>query len=172
MKKTLLVISIIAIFASLLISVNAHPGRTDAAGGHTDHSTGEYHYHHGYSAHDHYDMDGDGDKDCPYNFQDKTNHNSSSVGKAESGNSLDIYEDKENTVSTSKKPDTVTFFDVLKAMLSYILQGILIFLSCSYLISFILLPFLGDDKGCSVSIIIGAAISVIAYVWLIINSLM
>ena len=78
MKKLLLAISIFILLASVVLGVNAHPGRTDGAGGHTNHSTGEYHYHHGYSAHDHYDMDGDGDLDCPYNFKDKTNHNSSS----------------------------------------------------------------------------------------------
>ena len=54
----------------------AHPGRTDSNGGHTDKSTGEYHYHHGYPAHDHWDIDGDGTIDCPYNFDDQTNHNS------------------------------------------------------------------------------------------------
>ena len=26
----------------------AHPGGTDKYGGHTDHSTGQYHYHHGH----------------------------------------------------------------------------------------------------------------------------
>ena len=76
MKKLLLVISLIALFASMVQCVNAHPGRTDSNGGHTDSSTGEYHYHHGYPAHDHYDMDGDGDVDCPYDFKDKTNHSS------------------------------------------------------------------------------------------------
>lgn len=59
-------------------TVYAHPGRTGGNGGHTNHSTGEYHYHHGYSAHGHYDIDGDGVVDCPYDFDDKTNHNSSS----------------------------------------------------------------------------------------------
>jgi hypothetical protein len=47
------------LFASLFVclvlclSVSAHPGRTDGKGGHTNHSTGEYHYHHGMSAHQH-----------------------------------------------------------------------------------------------------------------------
>ena len=59
------------------LSANAHSGKTDSSGGHTNHSTGEYHYHHGYSAHDHYDMDGDGDRDCPYDFDDKTDHTNS-----------------------------------------------------------------------------------------------
>ena len=60
----------------LLVSrtATAHPGRTDGNGGHTDHSTGDYHYHHGYPAHDHYDMDGDGDLDCPYTFKDNTSN--------------------------------------------------------------------------------------------------
>lgn len=60
----------------MLLGVNAHPGKTDGSGGHTDHNTGEYHYHHGYPEHDHYDMDGDGSIDCPYDFQDKTDHSS------------------------------------------------------------------------------------------------
>ena len=30
-----------------------HSGRTDSQGGHTDHSTCEYHYHHGHPAHQH-----------------------------------------------------------------------------------------------------------------------
>ena len=48
--------------------VEAHSGKTDGKGGHTNHATGEYHYHHGYPAHDHYDIDGDGKRDCPYEF--------------------------------------------------------------------------------------------------------
>lgn len=50
----------------------AHPGRTDSHGGHYDSSTGEYHYHHGYPAHQHENGI------CPYNFNDKTDHSSSS----------------------------------------------------------------------------------------------
>ena len=73
MKKKIIAISVAALMvASMALVVEAHPGRTDGSGGHTNHSTGEYHYHHGYSAHDHYDMDGDGDIDCPYNFKDRT----------------------------------------------------------------------------------------------------
>lgn len=67
---TLLIICLLC--SSLVLTVSAHPGKTDGSGGHTDRSTGDYHYHHGYSAHDHYDMDGDGDIDCPYDFDDKT----------------------------------------------------------------------------------------------------
>jgi len=60
----------------LVVPVSAHPGKTDSNGGHTDHETGEYHYHHGYPAHDHYDIDGDGNIDCPYEFDDRTDHSS------------------------------------------------------------------------------------------------
>lgn len=73
MKRALLILICVV---ALCTSASAHSGRTDENGGHTDHSTGEYHYHHGYPAHQHKDMDGDGDKDCPYNFDDKTGWNS------------------------------------------------------------------------------------------------
>lgn len=55
MKK--IVISVVCVFLLLFIYAPsfAHPGGTDENGGHTDHSTGEYHYHHGHSAHKHYD---------------------------------------------------------------------------------------------------------------------
>lgn len=66
-------------------SALAHPGRTDANGGHIDHSTGEYHYHHGYPAHQHYDIDGDGKPDCPYAFKDNTRSSSSSGSSSLSG---------------------------------------------------------------------------------------
>lgn len=74
-------IRIAALLCGVLIllstsNIYAHPGGTDGAGGHTNHSTGDYHYHHGYSAHSHYDMDGDGDVDCPYNFNDMSGSNS------------------------------------------------------------------------------------------------
>ena len=77
MKRiTLIVCFVVSLICLLIVTAFAHPGKTDSKGGHTNHSTGEYHYHHGYSAHDHYDMDGDGDVDCPYDFADKTDHSS------------------------------------------------------------------------------------------------
>lgn len=59
-----------ALIICLTLPASAHKGRTDANGGHYDHSTGEYHYHHGYPAHQH--VNGI----CPYDFDDKTNHDS------------------------------------------------------------------------------------------------
>lgn len=72
MKKILTTAAIISVLMAVVLLVNAHPGRTDNNGGHTNQNTGEYHYHHGYSEHNHYDLDGDGDLDCPYNFDDNT----------------------------------------------------------------------------------------------------
>lgn len=60
MKKTLIFILCLLALISLPLSVIAHSGRTDSNGGHTNHSTGEYHYHHGHPAHQHEDGY------CPY----------------------------------------------------------------------------------------------------------
>lgn len=73
-RKFILLCLCIILPLSISLHTSAHSGRTDANGGHTDHSTGKYHYHHGYPAHDHYDIDGDGIVDCPYELDDKTNH--------------------------------------------------------------------------------------------------
>lgn len=60
-KKIIFLISLVIIFCFLFpVSLQAHPGDTDAYGGHYNHSTGEYHYHHGYPEHQH--IDGG----CPY----------------------------------------------------------------------------------------------------------
>ena len=64
---------IILIISLLSVVVSAHSGKTDSNGGHYDKSTGEYHYHHGYSAHQHTNGK------CPYFFNDKTDHSSSTT---------------------------------------------------------------------------------------------
>lgn len=68
MKKCLICLLVMALILSFCAF--AHSGRTDSKGGHTDHSTGEYHYHHGYSAHQHTNGV------CPYDFKNKTGANS------------------------------------------------------------------------------------------------
>ena len=83
MRKQLLAF-LLAFLLLLSPTVLAHSGKTDANGGHYDRSTGEYHYHHGYPAHQHYDMDGDGVVDCPYDFDDKTDHSSQSGSSSQS----------------------------------------------------------------------------------------
>lgn len=80
------VCSVVLLLLLFTITAYAHSGKTDSYGGHFDHSNGSYHYHHGYSAHSHYDMDGDGKLDCPYEFDDKTNHGNSSSNNASNSN--------------------------------------------------------------------------------------
>ena len=91
MRKRLLAF-LLAFLLLLSPTVLAHSGKTDANGGHYDRSTGEYHYHHGYPAHQHYDMDGDGIIDCPYAFDDQTDHSSrsGSSSRSDSGSSYDV----------------------------------------------------------------------------------
>ena len=52
MKK---LISALCVAVLVTATASAHPGKTDADGGHVDTSTGEYQYHHGYPAHQHID---------------------------------------------------------------------------------------------------------------------
>lgn len=77
-KRFILLCLCIILPLTISLRTSAHSGRTDSNGGHIDYDTGEYHYHHGYPAHDHYDIDGDGVVDCPYELDDKTNHDGGS----------------------------------------------------------------------------------------------
>lgn len=71
-KRFLIFVSVfIFTIASFCLITYAHPGRTDSNGGHYNRSTGEYHYHHGYPAHQH--IDGE----CPYDYDDQTDHSES-----------------------------------------------------------------------------------------------
>ena len=102
----------IALFFQLLaIGASAHSGKTDSNGGHYDHSTGEYHYHHGYPAHKHYDIDGDGYRDCPYEFDDKTNHNSSGNSF---GNSFGNSSNNKTDINNNNSESDLTFGVVLE----------------------------------------------------------
>lgn len=47
MNKLKTISTIIILILFLSYTASAHPGRTDANGGHWNHSTGEYHYHDG-----------------------------------------------------------------------------------------------------------------------------
>lgn len=71
-------------------SAFAHPGGTDSKGGHTNHSTGEYHYHHGYPAHQHENGQ------CPYDFDDKTGQSS--------GSASSVFSDFNRRANATPKP--------------------------------------------------------------------
>lgn len=84
---------IFALILGLLLccsSALAHPGGTDSKGGHTNHSTGEYHYHHGYSAHQHENGQ------CPYDFDDKTGQSS--------GSASSVFSDFNRRANATPKP--------------------------------------------------------------------
>lgn len=115
MKKKILTSLLITVlcFAFAIISF-AHSGKTDSNGGHYDRSTGKYHYHHGYSAHSHYDMDGDGVIDCPYDFEDKTNHNSNSGSR------------NNKTETTKKDPNKLSVGDVALIIVEILFSSVVI----------------------------------------------
>lgn len=105
--RLLKLLTVIAICISLSVVVFAHPGRTDSNGGHTDHSTGEYHYHHGYPAHQHTDMDDDGVLDCPYLFDNKTGTSSGKIEKDKNDvKETNDSETEPSKVKTESKKDT------------------------------------------------------------------
>ena len=107
----------------LAVPVSAHPGKTDSSGGHTNRSTGEYHYHHGYPAHQHYDQNGDGKPDCPYEFDDKTDH--SSANSSKNGYSAPA-------TTTQKKSNDRDFFDIVGDVLGFAFLGFFVFVIFLY----------------------------------------
>lgn len=104
----------------------AHPGGTDADGGHSDYSNvsglGQYHYHHGYPAHLHKNGD------CPYDFDDKTGQfNGGTSATAPNETSPNLNEQPSDDVKKEKESHPWdVFFDnflviLLSAFLGYIL---------------------------------------------------
>lgn len=157
-KIFIVLFTVLLCMCCLCVGTVAHSGRTDSKGGHYDRSDGSYHYHHGYSAHDHYDMDGDGKKDCPYEFDDKTDHSANS-----SNDTIDFEIDDE---------DSVTFWDVLVAMLTQLIPAAVCGLIGAYLLSFVWLFVFGEHKGCLITWISAAVLFVCAYIWLVYTQVM
>lgn len=120
---------VLSVCLCVSVTAFAHSGKTDAIGGHIDHSTGEYHYHHGYPAHQHSDMDGDGELDCPYYFEDKTGFssgNNSSSSETPTEPSIKSEPNKEKNTAP-QKPEAVsekskTFFDHVWEVASFLLD--------------------------------------------------
>lgn len=87
----------------MLTSVaSAHPGQTDADGGHWDNDTGEYHYHHGYPAHQHTNGI------CPYDYDDQTGRNSGTSGST-SGESISTNAEDGETLYNGGLGDDGTY---------------------------------------------------------------
>lgn len=113
-KRFLRAMTLLNVFLLFVLTpVFAHSGRTDSSGGHHDRSTGSYHYHHGYPAHDHKDLDGDGKKDCPYDFDDQTDHSSRSQG-------IDKLAQEIKKQKEAEEPEPATLREILSIIFSII----------------------------------------------------
>lgn len=120
MKKILLFLLVLIILAlSLSAPVFAHPGKTDANGGHYDHETGEYHYHHGYPAHQHYGGS------CPYDFDDQTGINS----RPSTGSSSQSSSSSSSSSRSSK--DLTTAFICSVVIMGAIFGGVFLWFKLS-----------------------------------------
>lgn len=171
MKRQTLTALLMLVLFTLFLSppAHAHPGKTDYRGGHTDNSTGEYHYHHGYPAHDHYDMDGDGVVDCPYDFDDRTDHSSGNNGST--GSSAD--DRIQSGVPKGDPPHRESSLaDTILVMLEYLPAAIGIWFFSSYFLFYICALIFGEGQGCSTAMIAGVVIALAAYAWIIITKLL
>lgn len=100
-KKQKAFVLLLLVFLLIPSLTFAHAGKTDEFGGHYDYDTGEYHYHHGYPAHQHTDGI------CPYDFDDKTNHDSSSgSSSSSSGNRSEYFTETTTERITGTKSTT------------------------------------------------------------------
>lgn len=113
---------------ALTVPAYAHPGKTDANGGHYNRSTGEYHYHHGYPEHQH------PGGVCPYAYDDRTGYNSGTSSSSFSGNGPYVFPQlKDEASSAQDKPAheaigpiaglAITFSPVALYMLTALLFG-------------------------------------------------
>lgn len=84
MKRLLSCLFIVIIITMLCTNIAAHSGKTDADGGHYDHSTGEYHYHCGGNP-AHWHPNGV----CPYDKKGTTGSNSSSSSSSSCVSDID-----------------------------------------------------------------------------------
>ena len=122
----------ITLLLSLSVVAYAHPGRTDSNGGHTDHSTGEYHYHHGQPAHQHYDIDGDGDLDCPYKTavitkpQDETTSSSNDITDYLDDNEEEVDPTELQKEEPPSPKETKTVRDVVSSVFKFLYNCLIV----------------------------------------------
>ena len=103
-RKRKLSIICATLFCALVITAYAHSGRTDANGGHWNHSTGEYHYHTG-----------------EYAGKNSSKKSSSSTSKykasTKSKSANKVTTKSTDNKTPEKKNDEITFWDVAKFIL-------------------------------------------------------
>lgn len=119
MRKKIIAVALAALLAVVVL---AHPGRTDSRGGHTNHSTGEYHFHHGYPEHQHTGGV------CPYDYVDKTNEGATTSNRKmsqESKDKLDAYH-KEIEAALEKGSPTEKKKTVGEVILAIVSWGVII----------------------------------------------
>lgn len=110
-KKIILLASSLILFLFTTFTAFAHPGRTDSAGGHWNHSTGEYHYHHGYPEHQH------PNGICPYRINNSTSSNISST--TENTNNNIPSEDDSSEKNINKFIFTIIFVAIAGGLFIY-----------------------------------------------------
>lgn len=113
---------------ALTVPAYAHPGKTDANGGHYNRSTGEYHYHHGYPEHQH------PGGVCPYAYDDRTGYNSGTPSESTSADEPYVFPWLKGEASPAKNDSshkainpvvglTITFSPVLLYILAALIYG-------------------------------------------------
>lgn len=126
--KRISVLLITILLLLLTVPAYAHPGKTDANGGHYDRSTDEYHYHHGYPAHQH------PSGVCPYGFDDRTGHNSGTSSGSTSDDGPYVLPQLKDETSSAQDKSThetigtiaglaITFSPVVLYVLAALLLG-------------------------------------------------
>lgn len=115
MRKFVRSLVLVPLLALVCLSVVfAHPGKTDADGGHYNRSTGEYHYHHGYPEHQH------PNGECPYDFDDQTGINSGSSSTGSRSNLPPVR----RSYSSEKSANTSSESDVMATLVSIVVPAL------------------------------------------------
>lgn len=115
MRKFVRSLVLVPLLALVCLSVVfAHPGKTDADGGHYNRSTGEYHYHHGYPEHQH------PNGECPYDFDDQTGINSGSPSTGSSSNLPPVR----RSYSSEKSANTSSESDMMATLVSIVVPAL------------------------------------------------
>lgn len=110
----------------LTVTSFAHPGRTDSKGGHNDYIHGGYHYHHGHSAHQH------PNGKCPYDYNDKTNHDSESSNNDKSESKTQVKDTKKD-LSVGQVIGTILISLVFGIAISFVALCVILFTVGSFI---------------------------------------